>query len=174
MRRLCDEPIRLSAGKEGRNTQDNKQTPVHRCTGTTQTDAQAVERALLRLCRGFTYQEQTCEKCKTPVFEEGRKVGDRDVMQTVKLTRRREPNLEAIKLWLSLHPPSGRSSSDGPVYIVDDLAGQAGNVTREGDAGADSQRNAPNHAAPRAGDAENGPADQTDGAHLHDAGGKRG
>ena len=86
-----------------------------------QAGAACVEKALLRLCRGYTYREETYEKCRKPVTEDGRKVGDQDVVQRIQLTRRREPSLEAIKLWLSLHPP-GPAAGPGPVYVVDDVA----------------------------------------------------
>lgn len=81
-----------------------------------------VQQALLRLCRGYTYREDGYEKCKTPVVEDGRKVGEEEVLRPVQVTRRREPSLEAIKLWLSLGPAAGRQEAAGPVYLVDDVA----------------------------------------------------
>ena len=79
------------------------------------------ERALARLCRGYSYREQVWEKCKAPGLEaEGRKVGEREERQVVELKKQRPPDLEAIKLWHSLNRPAAGGAAV-PLYVVDDV-----------------------------------------------------
>lgn len=98
---------------------------MHKETGprTRAPDSDAVEKALLRRARGYSYKEQDSCKCKTVEYsDDGKKLREIERLETVDVRKYMPPDLEAIVFWLKARRPARwGGTAGGAAVLIDNI-----------------------------------------------------
>lgn len=84
----------------------------------------AVEKALLKKAKGYSYTQEDSCKCKTVEYDEhGKKVREDEVLRVIEVKKHMPPDYDSILFWLRSRRPQawGESVQNAGVPIIDDV-----------------------------------------------------
>ncbi len=84
----------------------------------------AVEKALLKKAKGYSYTQEDSCKCKTVEYDEhGKKIREDEVLRVIEVKKHMPPDYDSILFWLRSRRPQawGEAAQAAGVPIIDDV-----------------------------------------------------
>ncbi len=84
----------------------------------------AVEKALLKKAKGYSYTQEDSCKCKTVEYDEhGKKIREDEVLRVIEVKKHMPPDYDSILFWLRSRRPQawGEAAAGCGVPIIDDV-----------------------------------------------------